>query len=435
MPEVHNPNLQSQGSGGGGGGGDMRSTMAFMLLVLAVFLGYQYFFAKPKPDQQPPACANAIAACRAHRSGRAGPGPACRNAAPPSAPASAATPQITASLETETTIENELYKIVFTNRGAQVKHWILKKYFDSAGKPLDMVQQQAAARFGLPLALFTYEPALTTQINQALYQVTVTGAQPTATGLLFAPTVVSFHYAANGLDVVKTFRFDSSYVVSVEAAVKQNGAPVRALVEWPAGLGDMEEFQQSSMIRSQVPTPSYFAWSIDGKEDIAGRRQGQRKQYPRPALSVRRHYGSSILLRPSCPMCPNAPPSSRCTTPSNLPADPSDPNSKKTPRDVLGLAVGDTSGDYPPAPVRRAQGHRSVVIRSRHGCRRQARRSLARTPRRVWLLGLHRQAALLRSPLHGHARHLELGLGHHPLHHPLYAGAAAHAHHDDASRR
>ena len=55
---------------------------------------------------------------------------------------------------------------------AQVKHWILKKYFDSAGKPLDMVQPQAAARFGLPLSFFTYEPALTTLLNQSLYQVT-----------------------------------------------------------------------------------------------------------------------------------------------------------------------------------------------------------------------------------------------------------------------
>ena len=40
------------------------------------------------------------------------------------------TPQIAAAVETDTTVENELYKIVFTNRGAQVKHWILKKYFD-----------------------------------------------------------------------------------------------------------------------------------------------------------------------------------------------------------------------------------------------------------------------------------------------------------------
>ena len=94
---------------------------------------------------------------------------------------------IAASLESYTTIENEFYKIVFTNRGAQVKSWTLKKYFDSAGKPLDLVQQQAAARFGLPLSLFTYEPALTTQLNHALYQVKFDGAQPTATGLVLAP--------------------------------------------------------------------------------------------------------------------------------------------------------------------------------------------------------------------------------------------------------
>ncbi len=60
-----------------------------------------------------------------------------------SAQAVAATPSIGASIESDTTVENELYKIVFTNRGARVKHWILKKYTDTAGKPLDMVQPQA----------------------------------------------------------------------------------------------------------------------------------------------------------------------------------------------------------------------------------------------------------------------------------------------------
>src|SRR5208337_883255 len=115
-----------------------------------------------------------------------------------------------------TTIENEFYKIVFTNRGAQVKNWILKKHFDSAGKPLDLVQPQAAARFGLPLSLFTYEPALTTQLNEALYQVSYGGAKPSATGQLLAPATITFHYSANGVDAVKTFRFDSSYVIGVE---------------------------------------------------------------------------------------------------------------------------------------------------------------------------------------------------------------------------
>jgi YidC/Oxa1 family membrane protein insertase len=185
-------------------------------------------------------------------------------------------------------IENQKYRIVFTNRGAQVKHWILKGYFETSGKPLDMVQPQATEHFGLPLSLFTYEPALSTQLNQALYQLSATGAQPSATGYAVAPATnaLTFHYAANGLDVVKTFRFDSSFVVTVEAEVKRNGAPVRALVAWPAGLGDMEEFLPSSLTRVQVLTPS----QLDRCQE------GQRQRHHRAALRIRGHHRSLLCL-------------------------------------------------------------------------------------------------------------------------------------------
>ena len=132
MPEIQNPNLQSQGPGGGGGG-DMRSTMALMLLVLAVFVGYQYFFAKPKPDEQNNTPTQTQPAAPATQS-TPGPAPAVAASAHPSA----VTPQISAAMETTTTVENELYRIVLTNRGGQVEHWFLKRYFDSAGKPLDL---------------------------------------------------------------------------------------------------------------------------------------------------------------------------------------------------------------------------------------------------------------------------------------------------------
>jgi len=337
LPEVHNPNLQSQGSGGGGGG-DMRSTMALMFIVLAAFLGYQYFFAKPKPEPPAPAQSQTQTTAPASQSS-----PSQPSAAVASAQASAATPQVAASLETDLTVENEFYRIVFTNRGAQVKHWYLKRYFDSAGKPLDMVQQQAAAKFGLPLSLFTYDPSLTTQLNQALYQSTVSGLQPSATGLVLAPNSVTFHYAAGGLDVVKTFQFDTSYVVTVETQVKQNGAPVRALVQWPAGLGDMEEFQQSGMLRTQVRTPSYFAWSLNSKEDsqVSTKVSGNNTQnQPYQYAAITDLYFASAFL-------PDLPDTTSVVTLHNtidLPSDLSDPNSKKTPADVLGLAIGDTSG-------------------------------------------------------------------------------------------
>ena len=340
LPEIRNPNLQTQGSGGGSGG-DMRSTMAFALLMLAVLLGYQYFF-KPKPAATPSTTQTESQAPQpASQTVPNQPGPPQSAAGQAQAPA--ATPTVAAALETETTVENDLYKIVLTNHGAQVKHWILKKYTDTAGKPLDMVQPQAAARFGLPLSLFTYEPALTAQLNQALYQVSASGAPPSATGLVLAPNALTFHYAANGLDVVKIIRFDSSYVVVVEAEVKRNGAPVRALVAWPAGLGDMEESLPSSLTRSQAFTPSYFAWSLDGKQDSeAAAKVGGNDTINQPYAyaAITDLYFASVFL-------PDSPERTTLVTLHNtidLPTDLSDPNSQKKPAHVLGLAVGDTSG-------------------------------------------------------------------------------------------
>jgi YidC/Oxa1 family membrane protein insertase len=338
LPEVHNPNLQSQGPGGGGGGGDMRSTMAFMFVVLAAFLGYQYFFVKPKPQDQPPAVTQTQPAAPA-----AQPAQVAAPTATAAKPSSAA-PQIAASIITTTTVENELFKIQFTNRGAQVEHWILKKYYDSAGKPLDLVQPQAAARFGLPLSFYTYNPALTSELNQALYQVSVSGAQPTATGSVLAPASITFHYAANGLDVVKTFSFNSTYVISVDAKVTQNGAPVRALVTWPSGLGDMQELQQTGMLPSQTRTPSYFAWSIDGKQDS----QAASKVSGNNTLDAPYQYAADMDLYFASVFLPDVPDRATVVTLHNaieIPSDATDPNSKKVHIDVLGLAVGDTSGD------------------------------------------------------------------------------------------
>ncbi len=136
-----------------------------------------------------------------------------------------------ATAETETVIENDLYKIVFTNRGAQVKSWILKKFSDDQGKPLELVNQAAAGKFGQPLSLFTYDEALRAKLNSVLYQ-------PSTTGLKRAPQELTFEYADSDLVVIKKFRFDHSYLVDVDTSVRNKGADVPALPMWPAGLGD-----------------------------------------------------------------------------------------------------------------------------------------------------------------------------------------------------
>ena len=341
MAEFRNPNLQGQGGDGGGSGGDMRGLMSITLLALVVLLGFQYFSkskqpATPVPAQTQSQAQNPLQSAQpAATPGRTA--PAQLAAGQVLAPA-VATPVIAASAVSETTVENDNLKIVFTNRGAQVTHWILKgkqykDHPDPGGQQLDLVNPKTADA-GLPLSLYTYEPELTKQLNSALYQVSVSGASWSA-GLLQAPGSVTFHYAANGLDVVKTFRFDQSYVVTAEVEVRRNGVPVRALLAWPAGLGDQTEPIQFASGK--------FVWSLDGKDDSIDAKKvggGATLDQPYDFAAITDLYFAAAFL-------PDAPARATVVTLHStiqLPGDPSDPNSQKKPADVLGLAMGDTSG-------------------------------------------------------------------------------------------
>ncbi|MGA2252667.1 membrane protein insertase YidC [Terracidiphilus sp.] len=351
MPEFQNPNLQSQGGpgGSGGGGGDLRSMLAVGSLFVAIFLGYQVFF-KPKQQppqqpaqtqQQPQQSANGMQA----QSAASNASPAANSGQP-----AGTAPGITAAAESETTVQNANYKIVFTNRGAQVKHWYLldKHYQDSEGHPLDLVQKEASDKFGKPLSLYTYDSSLTSQLNSALYQAS-------STGVLTAPGALGFHYEQNGLDVIKTFNFDSSYVIHAEFQVKRNGQPVLALLTWPAGLGDMEEFGPKPPDRGGVPisAASQITYSVDGKTDSMGAVGGGFLFWSKPEVS-----GGATLTQPfefaalsdlyfAAAFLPDAPARTTMVTLHNtldVLSDPSNPNSGKKPAHVVGLAVGDTSG-------------------------------------------------------------------------------------------
>lgn len=335
MPELRNPNLDSQGPGGSAPGGDFRSLILFSFLALAAVMVFQYF---KKPDTSQPAQQPAQTQ-QAQQSSAGTPGPASMGTASASHAAPTATAQISAASETTTTIENEKFRITFTNKGAQVQHWILKGFTDSTGHPLDIVQEQAAERFGRPLSLYTYDSALTNQLNTALYQ-------PSTTGQLLAPNSVSFHYASGTLDVVKTFKFDTSYVIGAHVTVKRDGQPVRALVAWPAGLGDMEEFIAASGKRTtfSTHTDSQFAWSIDGKQDT----EAAKKVSGNATIDQPYEYAALMDLYFAAAFLPDVPQRATLVTFHNtidLPTDLTDPNSAKKPADVIGLAIGDQSGD------------------------------------------------------------------------------------------
>jgi YidC/Oxa1 family membrane protein insertase len=170
------------------------------------------------------------------------PPPASKSAS--TAPVAPSAPGVTkqAAGETETVIEGDLYRVTFTNRGGQVKSWILKKFDNDAetGK-LDLVNPTAGAQYGYPLSLWTYDEELRGRLNSALYVANQDGRQ------------ITFEYSDQDLTVRKVFKFDDTYVVKVEASLTYKGSPKEAFLAWPSGFGDQTSpaFYASSLLAYQ----------------------------------------------------------------------------------------------------------------------------------------------------------------------------------------
>jgi YidC/Oxa1 family membrane protein insertase len=250
LAEIQNPNQQS-----GGGGSDSRSLYGFMIVFVLMVVAFQIWGPKkpqPVPETKAQPAQTATNATSA-------PAIAAETVAAPSTSRSkhgtstaVASATVQGAALTTTVVENELYRIEFTNQGGQVKSWVLKKFTDDSGKPLDLVNSDAAGKFGLPLSLFTYDDGLKSRLNSAMYVAS-------ATGTLHAPAELSFDYSAGGLAVHKTFHFDSSYVIHADVAVTENGTPVTALLQWPAGLGDTNTVQQYATLT--------YDHQLNGKDD------------------------------------------------------------------------------------------------------------------------------------------------------------------------
>ena len=254
MAEIRNPNQQS----GGGKQQDSRSFLIFSLVFVVMLLALQYFRPKkpePQPAQQKQQQSGPVA--RRHPSSAVELG-RLRQRRPPAASKAAS---VAAAAEQTTTVENENYRIVFTNRGAQVKSWVLKRYEDDNGKPLDLVNPATAAKFGYPLSLYSYDAGLRQRLATALYV-------PSATGNLAAPSELSFDYASGGMMVKKTFRFDASYVVHVTASVTNNGSPLPTLVSWPSGIGDQNTL--ASYSKAQFDTSQNGKFEKTATKKVSG---------------------------------------------------------------------------------------------------------------------------------------------------------------------
>ncbi|RXH58466.1 membrane protein insertase YidC [Granulicella sibirica] len=253
MAEFKNPNQPGAPQGN-------QSLLVMMVVLVTVFFAAQYYKAKHNPQTASPnAASQGTPQNVPSPSGFVQPNNAPQPGTPAAAAANAgAIAAVQASAEASTVVENELYRITFSNRGAQVTSWILKAYKDNYGKPLDLVHEQAAKEFGYPLSIYTYDSGLTASLRQAMFV-------PSATGTISSPTSLTFNFSNGDYAVKKTFSFDETYVLHAGVEVTRNGAPIRALLAWPGGFGDIENAKDYALTTIDV--------SRSGKEDhLAGKK-------------------------------------------------------------------------------------------------------------------------------------------------------------------
>ena len=234
-----------------------------------------------------------------------------------------------AAIEAETTIENDLYRIRFSNHGGQVKSWILKKYDDDKGNPLELVNVAAAEKYGYPLSLWTYDESLRNKLNSALFVVS-------QEGMISAPAAITFEYSDSDVSVRKTFQFDHTYVVKVETSVSYKGSEIPAFSMWPSGFGD------------ETSPASYAAGRIEYQynskiERLAIKKISGGNTLPGPFnwAGVVNQYFAAVFI-------PDEPQNAAMVTLRNsldVPKDAKNPNPNDTVKvELLGAAVGNTKG-------------------------------------------------------------------------------------------
>lgn len=124
-----------------------------------------------------------------------------------------AQPIAAAGLE-ETTVDTPEFIARFSNRGAELISFRLKKYKTNKGELVELVKARDPQRSDYPFAIETSNAALSTSLNTALYAVTDRMEKDVH--------ALDYRYSANGVSVTKTFRigpeFQFDFAVNVAPA-------------------------------------------------------------------------------------------------------------------------------------------------------------------------------------------------------------------------
>jgi len=223
-------------------------------VLLAIFLSflvlsvYQTLVVKPAPKRPAPIAANAPAEnsppATPVSTAQSPPTPAAN---PPAEREPGVTPLVSETSDRDVRIETNEVVGVFTNRGARLKSWRLKKFKDAKGEPQELIESGLALPGPagtlelqpLPFTLKTPDAAISARLNDARYAVTAEAS---------SPYDLRFEYRdSSGIEALKQFHLDAgSYILTVRTVVRRSGEPVPVTILWGPGLADTVEVSRYS---------------------------------------------------------------------------------------------------------------------------------------------------------------------------------------------
>jgi YidC/Oxa1 family membrane protein insertase len=219
-----------------------RRVLLAIFLAFIVLYTWQALFVKPVPKPPPGSAATAEATPAATGAASASDS-ALQSSAPlaTAKPAVALAPALVAeSTEREVRVETRDVIAIFTNKGARLKSWRLKRYLDQARQPQELIEHLPSQP--LPFTLRAANDATTTTLNDGLYA--VSGAPAAASDS--SPADLRFEYSDSaGLRAVKEFHLDpASYIFSVRTDVTENDQAITTSIVWGPAIGDITELSR-----------------------------------------------------------------------------------------------------------------------------------------------------------------------------------------------
>jgi YidC/Oxa1 family membrane protein insertase len=201
---------------------EKRLLVAFALSFLMLLLWRAFFVKEPPPTP----------ASRPNPAAPTQPGAEKTSVAAPTPSLPPTMPVIAGSKPEDVVVENDLYKVTFSTRGAVAQNWILKKYRDAKEVPLDVIDEEACGKLGFPMSLSLAESELANKLNSALYVAAPSG------GPLKPPIKVEFTYSDGKVQAHKVFTFGTGYEIHAEVSVIEGNHYLPIQVAWPGGFGD-----------------------------------------------------------------------------------------------------------------------------------------------------------------------------------------------------